>query len=183
MPLPTRPPECGMMRRPLLRIAATTCQIRSETFGGHQRHQVAISRHQPPSDAIRCPHRHVGTMPEQLAVAKLRMPFEGVPWPRHLERLLDLALAVPLGVVRVCLEHQMQSNAIRRNQMQQTQSVYAWSILKAAIKCKQAQSTAVQSGIINCLDHLEGGRGLVHRYESRPKRRVPDEGGNQTSSE
>ena len=82
--------------------------------------------------------------------------FEGVPWPRHLERLLDLALALPLGVVRVCLEHserdhQTQSDAIRRNH--------------------------------DYLDHLEGGRGLVHRYESRPKRRVPDEGGNQTSLE
>ena len=71
-------------------------------------------------------------MPEQLAVTKLRMPFEGVPWPRHLERLLDLALAVPLGVVRVCLEHQMQSDAIRRNQM---------------------QSDPVRV----CLEHLEGG--------------------------
>jgi hypothetical protein len=82
--------------------------------------------------------------------------FEGVPWPRHLERLLDLALAVPLGIVRVCLEHserdhQTQSDAIRRNH--------------------------------DYLDHLEGGRGLVHRYEGRPKRRIPDEGGNQTSLE
>ena len=65
-------------------------------------------------------------MPEQLAVTKLRVAFEGVPWPRHLECLLDLALAVPLGVVRVCLEHserdhQTQSYAIRRNQTQSRQ--------------------------------------------------------------
>jgi hypothetical protein len=102
---------------------------------------------------------------------------------------------VPLGVVRVCLEHserdhQTQSDAIRRNQTQsdaiqaiQCGIMIAWIILKAA----EDLSTGTQSDAIrrnhNYLDHLEGGRGLVHRYEGRPKRRVPDEGGNQTSSE
>ena len=67
-----------------------------------------------------------------------------------------------------------------------------WIILKAAedlstgtrvaIRLNQMQSDAIRRNH-DYLDHLEGGRGLVHRYEGRPKRRVPDEGGNPTSSE
>ena len=80
-------------------------------------------------------------------------------------------------------DHQTQSDAIRRNQNGPSDAIkIAWMIFKAAI----VKASAVKCNKVwnhDYLDHLEGGRGLVHRYEGRPKRRVPDEGGNQTSSE
>ena len=141
---------------------------------------AAISRHQMPSDALTAT---LVPCQSSLRLPSFACPLKASPGLVTSNASSTLHLRCPwvLSVYAWSIRcNQMQSDAIRCNQ---TQSVYAWSILKAAIKCKQAQSTAVQSGIINCLDHLEGGRGLVHRYESRPKRRVPDEGGNQTSSE
>ncbi len=123
--------------------------------------------------------------------------FEGVPWPRHLECLLDLALAVPLGIVRVCLEHSERDH--------QTQS-YAWSIQNAtirrnhmpgafrtrpsdAIRRNQTQSDAIKIAwiILKAAEDLSTGtrvapsdaylmREAIRRHQSEERR-------NQTSSE